>query len=213
MVREGDLAGRKVVDIGCGTGRTAAALVERGSRVWGVEPSPEMAAVARERLSTVKSAPAEHLPFKDGWFERALMQLVIHLLDRPQAFAEARRVLAADGRLVVVTFDMTHFERYWLNEFFPSIEELDRARFPTRDELNGELRAAGFGSVRLVTLGQRVEVDREWALAKVRGLFISTLQLLDEDELRAGLERMERELPERVEYFLDWLVAIAHRPL
>src|SRR5262245_53682860 len=125
MVREGDLAGRKVVDIGCGTGRTAAALVERGARVWGVEPSPEMAAFARERLSTVKSAPAEHLPFKDGWFERAVMQLVIHLLDRPQAFAEARRVLAPDGRLVVVTFDMTHFERYWLNEYFPSIEQLD----------------------------------------------------------------------------------------
>jgi len=212
MVREGDLAGRKVVDIGCGTGRTAAALAERGARVWGVEPSPEMAALARERLSKVKSAPAEHLPFKDGWFERAVMQLVIHLLDRPQAFAEARRVLAPDGRLVVVTFDMTHFERYWLNEYFPSIEELDRARFPTRDELAGELRAASFDAVRLVPLAQRVVVDREWALAKVRGLFISTLQLLDEEELRTGLERMERELPERVEYFLDWLVAVAQRP-
>ena len=209
MVREGDLAGRRVVDIGCGTGRTGAALVERGSRVWGVEPSAEMAALARERLSTVKVASAEHLPFKDGWFERALMQLMIHLVERPQAFAEARRVLAADGRLVVVTFDMTHFERYWLNEYFPSIEELDRARFPTRDELTAELRAAGFDAVRLVPLAQRVEVDREWALTKVRGLFISTLQLLDEDELANGLERMERELPDRVEYFLDWLVAVA----
>ena len=80
-------------DIGCGTGRVSEALAERGARVWGVEPEPEMAARARERVSTVKVAPAEKLPFKEGWFDRALMWLVIHLVDRPQAFAEARRVL------------------------------------------------------------------------------------------------------------------------
>src|SRR5215216_6240607 len=149
VVREGDLVGRRVLDIGCGTGRTAAALAERGARVWGVEPSPEMAALARERLSTVKIASAERLPFKDGWFERALMQLVMHLVDRPQAFAEACRVLAADGRLVIVTFGLEHFEQYWLNSFFPSLEALDRARFPMPDELVGELRSAGFDRVRL----------------------------------------------------------------
>jgi SAM-dependent methyltransferase len=210
VIREGDFLGRRVLDIGCGTGRTGAALAERGARVWGVEPSPEMAALARDRLSTVKIAPAERLPFKDGWFERALMQLVIHLVDRPQAFAEARRVLGADGRLVIVTFGSEHFERYWLNSFFPSLEELDRARFPMPDELVSELRAAGFEEVRLVRLDQTVVIDREWALTKVRGRFISTLQLLDEDEFRSGLERLEADLPDRVEYALGWLVAVAH---
>ena len=170
-----------------------------------------MAALARERLSTVKVAPAERLPFKDGWFERALMQLVIHLVDRPQAFAEAWRVLGADGRLVIVTFGSEHFERYWLNSVFPSLEELDRARFPMPDELVGELRDAGFEKVRLAPLDQRVVIDRDWALTKVRGHFISTLQLLDEDEFRSGLERLEAELPERVEYELGWLVAAAHK--
>ena len=202
-----------MVDIGCGTGRVAAALAERGSRVWGVEPEPEMAARAQERLSTVKIAPAERLPFKDGWFERALMQLVIHLVERPQAFGEARRVLAPDGRLVVVTFDTEHFEQYWLNSFFPSMEELDQARFPTPDQLVAELRAAGFEAVRLVPLAQRVVIDRDWALTKVRGRFISTLQLLDEDEFRSGLARLEAELPERVEYALGWVVAVAHTSL
>jgi SAM-dependent methyltransferase len=211
VIREGDLLGRRVLDVGCGTGRTGAVLAARGSRVWGVEPSPEMAALARERLSTVKIAPAERLPFKDGWFERALMQLVIHLVDRPQAFAEAWRVLGADGRLVIVTFDPEHFERYWLNSFFPSLEGLDRARFPMPDELVGELRDAGFEQMRLVPLDQRAVIDREWALTKVGGRFISTLQLLDEDEFRSGLERLEAELPERVEYELGWLVAVADK--
>jgi SAM-dependent methyltransferase len=198
-----------VLDIGCGTGRTAAALADRGSRVWGIEPSPEMAALARERVSTVKVAPAERLPFKDAWFERAVMWLVIHLLDRPQAFAEAKRVLAPDGRLVVATFDPLHFERYWLNRFFPSLESIDRARFPEPAMLQDELEAAGFSSVRLIPLSQRAEIGRNAALERVRGRFISPLQLLDQEELSAGLERMEAELPEQNEYRLEWVVAVA----
>lgn len=200
-----------MLDIGSGTGRAAAALAERGSRVWAIEPSPEMAALARERVSTVKVASAEQLPFKDGWFERALMWLVVHLLDRPRAFAEAARVLGPEGRLVVATFDPAHFERYWLNRFFPSLEAIDRARFPEPPALQAELEAAGFASVRLVPLAQRAEIGREAALERVRGRFISPLQLLEEDEFQAGLDRMEAELPEENEYGLEWVVAVAYR--
>ena len=211
LVREGDLAGRRVLDIGCGTGRAAAALAERGSRVWGVEPEPEMAALARERLSTVKVAPAEQLPFKDGWFDRALMWLVAHLVDRPRAFAEARRVLAPDGRLAIATFHWDYFDGHWLGGFFPSLEEIDRAQFSKTGDLVRELEAAGFASVSHTRLGQRSSVDRESALQRVRARYVSPLQLLNEDEYRAGLERMEHELPETVEYTLEWLVAVAYK--
>jgi len=211
LVREGDLAGRRVLDIGCGTGRAAEALVERGSRVWGVEPEPEMAALARERVSTVKVAPAERLPFKDGWFERALMWLVVHLVDRPHAFGEAARVLRPDGRLAIGTFHPLHFERYWLKRFFPSLETIDKARFPTPEELDAELSAAGFARVVQHRLTQTASVDRETALERVRGRFISPLQLLDSSQLADGLARMESELPEQNEYVLEWLVAVAYR--
>ena len=211
LVREGDLVGRRVLDIGCGTGRAAEALAARGSRVWGVEPEPEMAAVARARVSTVKIAPAEALPFKDGWFERALMWLVVHLVDRPRALAEAARVLRPDGRLAIGTFHPEHFERYWLKPFFPSLEAIDKARFPTPDELRAELGEAGFGRVELQRLSQSASVDRETAVERVRARFISPLQLLDEEELEEGLRRMESELPERNEYSLEWVVAVAYR--
>ena len=200
-----------MLDIGCGTGRASEALAARGSRVWGVEPEPEMAALARERVSTVKVAPAERLPFKDGWFERALMWLVVHLVDRPRALPEAQRVLRADGRLAIGTFHPLHFERYWLKEFFPSLEAIDKARFPSPDELDAELAAAGFARVEQHRLSQTGSVDRATAIERVRRRFISPLQLLDEGELEAGLARMESELPERNEYSLEWLVAVAYR--
>jgi SAM-dependent methyltransferase len=213
IVREGDLRGRRVLDVGCGTGRLTAALAEREQcRVWGVETSPEMLAVARGRLDArigLRRAEAEALPFRPGWFERVVMRLVVHLVDRPRALGEARRVLGPGGRLAIATFDPSHFDDFWLSAFFPSIEAIDRARFPAPDALRDELAAAGFASVQATAVPQRAAIDRETALEKIRGRAISTFDLIDGDEYRAGLERAERELPEQVDYGLDWLVVVA----
>lgn len=157
-----------------------------------------------------KVAPAEQLPFKEGWFERTVLWLTVHLLDRPRAFAELRRVLAADGRVVIATFDPSHFDRFWLNEIFPSLERIDRDRFPTEEELAKELVTAGF-EPRVIRLSQSAAISREAALERIRGRYISTLELLSDKEYRSGLERAERELPNEIAYALEWLVVIAVR--
>jgi SAM-dependent methyltransferase len=213
-VREGDLRGRRVLDVGCGTGRLSNALAEREAcRVWGVDSSPEMLEVARGQarsgVTRFRLAEAEALPFRPGWFERVVMRLVVHLVDRRLALAEARRVLGAGGRLTIATFEPSHFDRFWLNAFFPSLEAIDRARFPTPETLHDGLARAGFADVRTTSLRQHGALDRETALEKIRGRHISTFDLLGEDEYRAGLERAEHELPERVEYALDWVVVVA----
>ena len=211
-MREGDLTGRRVLEVGCGTGRFLAALAGR-AKAWGVDPSPEMLEVARGRAqgAGLKLGSAEQLPFKDAWFERAVMWLVVHLVDRPRAFAELHRVLSPGGRFAIATFDPVHFDAFWLNALFPSLEAVDRARFPTGEQLVTELPAAGFGEVRLTRLSQMSSIDREGALERIRGKHISTFDLLDDEEYAAGLARAERELPERVDYRLEWLLVAAVR--
>ena len=182
--------------------------------MWGIDPSAEMLAQARAHADgkvALTRASAEALPFKDGWFEAAVFRLVVHLLDRPRAFAETRRVLEPGGRVVLATFAPESLDRFWISKVFPAIVEIDRARFPTEAQLAGELADAGFETVRARRLTQTGRLDRGEALERIRGRYISTLHLLGDEELAEGLARAERELPEVVEDAREWLVAAAER--
>jgi len=215
LAEAGDLRGRRVLDVGCGTGTLAAWLAENAAaRVWGVDPSPEMLAVAREKVPAsvgLKEGRAEALPFRDGWFERVVLMLVLHHVERRAALAEVHRVLGEGGRLVIGTFAPVQFEDYYLAEFFPSIPAVDRARFEAPEQLARLLTDAGFEHVVEHRLEQRVDLSRETVLARVRGKHISTFQLISDEEYAAGLARVERELPSSVESRVHWLVVSAVR--
>jgi SAM-dependent methyltransferase len=208
LVAAGDLEGRRTLDVGCGTGAFAVALAERGGKVWGVDRSPEMLAEAQAKQTRArfKEATAEALPFKDGWFERVVMRLSLHHLDRPRALREAARVLVPGGSLVVGTFDPHQFAGYWLNPFFPSIASIDAERFPDQGDLERELGEAGFEAPRTERLTQHGTLSRAEALERIRCRYISTLRLMDEAEFDHGLAAAEAELPPEVEYRLEWLV-------
>jgi SAM-dependent methyltransferase len=150
LVREGDLRGRRVLDVGCGTGRMSAALAERyGATVSGIDPSEEMLEVARDRASrgiaVLELGTAESIPFPDGSNERTLM----HLVDRPRAFAEVRRVLVPGGQLVISTVNPASLDGFWLSDLFPSYASIDRRRYPAPELLSTELETAGFFAIRL----------------------------------------------------------------
>jgi ubiquinone/menaquinone biosynthesis C-methylase UbiE len=213
LAEAGDLRGRRVLDVGCGTGALAAWLAEHAAaKVWGVDPSPEMLDVARRKVPAgvgLKEGRAEALPFRDGWFERVVMMLVLHHVDRGRTLAEVQRALGEGGRLVIGTFAPAQFDDYYLATFFPSIPVVDRARFETPEQLDNLLRDAGFADVAEHRLDQRLQLSRETILARVRGKHISTFQLIPDDEYAAGLARIERELPATIESRVHWLVVAA----
>jgi ubiquinone/menaquinone biosynthesis C-methylase UbiE len=216
LVTAGDLAGRRVLDIGCGTGSLSGALAPRhGCQCWGIDPSPEMLAVARsKRLPGVQLTlgRAEELPFADQSFERAVMLSVVHHIDRLRSFAEAYRALRAGGRLVISNADPDGFGDRWLMRLFPELLERELGRFPTAIELEAELAAAGFDPVEVTRVSVPRRYSRATTLEKLRGRHISSFDLLTEDEYRVGLARAEQELPDPVEYTFRSLLVVAVRP-
>ena len=210
---------RRLLDVGCGTGRFAVFAAEQlGARVWGVDPSQEMLAQARSRGGRGvgwKQAAAEHLPFKDGWFDAAHAHLVMHVVDDVgAALSEMARVLCPGGRLVVVSFRAEHFDRFHLNPYFPTLAGIDLARFPDPAALCTAIAGAGFHDVAERGLHQQVTLAPEDVLERVRGRYISTLHLLDERDYQEGLARLEHDLVGRAQPLsadLFWSITTATR--
>lgn len=97
-----------VVDVGCGGGRAVAELTGRGVVAVGVDPDERMLAVARTRWpeGDFRAGDAYRLPLPDHTVRGYRADKVFHVLAEPQrALAEARRVLAPGGRIVLVGQD------------------------------------------------------------------------------------------------------------
>jgi SAM-dependent methyltransferase len=124
------LAGEAIndlLDAGTGTGRMLALLAPHAQRAVGIDVSAEMLAIARDRLlqaglnnAQVRLADTFRLPFADGGdggFDVVLFHQVLHYLDDPgRAVAEAARVMAGGGRLLIADF-ASHKEEFLRDEF------------------------------------------------------------------------------------------------
>jgi len=93
-----------VLEVGVGTGAVAIALLGHGHPVVGVDLSPAMLALAQPRLGPrVAVADGYRLPVADRSVPNVLIVWVLQLVpDVPGLLAEAGRVVAPGGRLVVV---------------------------------------------------------------------------------------------------------------
>jgi len=103
---------QNLLDAGTGTGRMLELLAPHANRAVGVDVSPDMLAIARDRLlrenlknAQVRLADIYRLPFTTDRFDAVLFHQVLHYLDDPgAAVAEVARVMAPGARLLIADF-------------------------------------------------------------------------------------------------------------
>ena len=113
----------RVLDVGTGTGRMIEIFAAKADRFVAVDNSGEMLRLARAKLAGLPNAAAVQarteivlgdfntLPFADGSFDTILFHQVLHYAQTPDyVIAEAARLLAPAGRLVIVDFASHNFE-------------------------------------------------------------------------------------------------------
>jgi ubiquinone/menaquinone biosynthesis C-methylase UbiE len=98
-----ELAGERLLDVGCGTGDLLAEAIERGWAAEGVDPDPDMVAMSEAVApGCVRQAALPELPYDDGTFDAVTANFVVnHVPDPRAAMRELARVIAPRGRLAV----------------------------------------------------------------------------------------------------------------
>ena len=102
----------RLVDVGTGTGRMLELFGGAAKSALGIDRSPEMLRLARVKLAEAGLATAElrqadmySLPLAAGTADTVIIHQVLHYAQQPAAaVAEAARLLAPGGRLLIVDF-------------------------------------------------------------------------------------------------------------
>jgi SAM-dependent methyltransferase len=132
-VAPGSLAGKLLLDAGCGGGRYARLLGRHGAKVVGVDLSSavEKAAALCAELPgvTIVQADLEKLPLAEGVFDLAFSIGVLHHGPNPRAaFAQVARRVKPGGRLAVWLYRRNTPPQEWINSALRAIS----TRLPPR---------------------------------------------------------------------------------
>jgi arsenite methyltransferase len=232
----GVVAGQRVLDVGCGTGRLAAylaALVGPAGKVDAIDPLPLRVALAQKRapanLDAQVGAAEDLSAFVDRSFDVVILNSVFHWLpEKLTPLREALRVLAPGGRIGISTAaaDAPHDFEVVLKKVFSASDLADVQEIPSgtthkvsSSNLKDLLKTAGFVDVQLeiktfVDHFEDADAVVAFNSASSFGNFLSSLtheqRALSHVLLSAELERRREGEGIRLERHLSF--AVAARP-
>lgn|GEM_PF-1271169 len=194
--------GRRLADIGGGTGNYALALASEGWEPIVVDRSPEMLAYAAAKGLDTLEADAQRLPFDDESFDAVTMiSMLHHVEDRGAALAQARRILGAGGVLVLMGFAGEDADDLWILDYFPCSRPWMADTHPPRAAFLAELPTATLDTFRFEDMADAslaaLSADPKLVLRAAENGQTSYFERLWRDhprELQAGLKRLREDI-------------------
>jgi len=147
--------GRRVLELGCGTGEFTRRVARGGAELIALDLSPELLGKARTKVragARFVRADATVLPFPTASFDAVYGCSILHHLDVEAALTEVRRVLRPGGRLVFSEPNLLNpqvFLMFKIHALRPYIGFSPDEMAFTRGAIVRILRRLGFGGVRV----------------------------------------------------------------
>ncbi|MGN6566758.1 MAG: class I SAM-dependent methyltransferase [Flavipsychrobacter sp.] len=196
------------LDIGCGTGNYLAAMVHKGLKMVGIDPSEIMLAEAANKQLNVElvQAYSDEIPFPTDYFSGAIAVLTIHhWINKQAGFTELRRVIKEGGKLVFFSFTPEQTMGYWLHHYFPQMITRAALAVPTLQEMEDMLMLAGFKNVATELYDVREDLQDHFMNAhkshperylqdEVRNGMSAFRLAPDRQEIITGLERLRTDI-------------------
>ncbi len=145
--------GKKVLDMGCGTGYGTKILSNGGkNEIYGIDVSQKAIDYAKKTYPGPEYAccSAEKLPFKDNYFDAvASFEMIEHVQNPEKVLAEIYRVLKKDGGLFISTPNIRHLgiilSHFLIGRPYPEhLNNIYHLKEFYYDEFAGLLKNAGF---------------------------------------------------------------------
>src|SRR5687767_5050065 len=187
---------RKVLDLGCGTGRFTTGLsMTFECPVIGVEPSSAMLSIAMSQDAPNvewKQGETERIPLQDEGVDLVFMSQVFHHLDRPgQALREINRVLTPAGYLAIRNGTREHNKDLAWLRFFPGAREIEDERTPSQEELKESVCAGSFELTSQQTIHQLFAASNDEYFEKISQRGLSALIMIGDEAFQNGLQRFQ----------------------
>ena len=128
--------GMNILDVGCGTGSHLELYQRYKCDLFGIDLSPSMLSVARERLGDTAQLDlgnATEMPYEDDKFDLVISMLSLHEMSpdtRSAVIGEIKRVLKSDGRLLLIDFHPGPYQPFqgWVSKTIIFFSELAAGR-------------------------------------------------------------------------------------
>lgn len=193
--------GKRLLEIGCGTGQWLSELAKAVHDVVGLDPSRNMLRIAMEksRQPMLIQGCAESIPFRTGTIDRFFCVNAFHHFRGKERFmVEARRVLRDRGGILIIGLDPhTGLDHWWIYDYFPQVIDVDKQRYPSAVSLRRSLQETGFINCDTIeALHMPIKLSARSALQSRRLEKTTTSQLtvLTDEEYNAGLGRLMRDI-------------------
>lgn len=153
-----------VLEVATGPGLIAFEISDIVRHIDAVDLSPQMVAVAKEtqRQKSVLNidfacCDAYNLPFADGNFDRVIASNLLHLLKEPNvALVEMKRVLKADGKIILPTFCHGESFKSRFISFFMSLSGFKAENKWSVAEYEQHISAQGFRVIKLKVIKSKI---------------------------------------------------------